>query len=98
MGENLRLKERAAIRTTMQWSAERHGGFSSADALAVPIVDHGPYAYDSVNVEQQRRDPGSLLSWLIRMIRVRKELPEIGWGERDVVPTRSPGVLALAYR
>jgi maltose alpha-D-glucosyltransferase/alpha-amylase len=50
-----------------------------------------------VNVESQRRDPDSLLRWTIRMIRLRKECPEIGWGEWRVVPVKEPDVLALEY-
>ena len=48
-------------------------------------------------MEDQRRDPESLLRWNIRMIRVRRECPEIGWGDFTVVPTRNPAVLALRY-
>jgi maltose alpha-D-glucosyltransferase/alpha-amylase len=98
MGENLRLRERAAIRTPMQWSAEPNGGFSTADRVVRPVVDGGPFGYATVNVEQQRRDPDSLLRWTVRMIRLRKECPEIGWGEWQIVATRSPAVLAVAYR
>jgi maltose alpha-D-glucosyltransferase / alpha-amylase len=97
MGENLRLKERDSVRTPMQWSADRNGGFSTADDLVRPAIAEGPYGYESVNVEQQRRDPSSLLRWLIRLIRLRTECPEIGWGECEVLSTRQPGVLALAF-
>jgi maltose alpha-D-glucosyltransferase/alpha-amylase len=98
MGENLRLRDRTAIRTPMQWSAERHAGFSTADKLIRPVVTGGVYGYEVVNVEQQRRDPSSLLAWTARMIRLRKQCPEIGWGEWRVVPTGSSVVLALEYR
>jgi maltose alpha-D-glucosyltransferase/alpha-amylase len=97
MGENLRLKERAAIRTPMQWSAERNAGFSTAERLVRPVVDGGLFGYESVNVEAQRRDPNSLLRWLIRLIRLRKECPEIGWGGWQIVATGSANVLALAH-
>jgi maltose alpha-D-glucosyltransferase/alpha-amylase len=50
-----------------------------------------------VNVENQRRDPDSLLRWMIRMIRLRKECPEIGWGEWSIIRTNHPGVLAMLY-
>jgi maltose alpha-D-glucosyltransferase / alpha-amylase len=98
MGENLTLRERAAVRTPMQWSAEQNAGFSSAERLVRPVVSKGVYAYSNVNVESQRRDPGSLLRWLIRMIRLRKECPEIGWGSWGILPTRSSHVIALHYR
>jgi maltose alpha-D-glucosyltransferase/alpha-amylase len=97
MGDDLTLKERAAIRTPMQWSDERNGGFSTADRLVRPAVRRGPYSFEHVNVEAQRRDPDSLLRWLMRMIRVRKECPEIGWGEWSVLPTRSRHVMAILY-
>ena len=98
MGEDLRLKERAAVRTPMQWSHEENGGFSTAAKLIRPAVDRGAYSYQHVNVEQQRRDPASLLQWTARMIRLRKQCPEIGWGECRVVPARVRSVLALEYR
>jgi maltose alpha-D-glucosyltransferase / alpha-amylase len=97
MGENLRLKERNAIRTPMQWSSARNGGFSTAAKLVRPAIATGPYSYEEVNVEAQQRDPNSLLRWLTRMIRVRKQCPAIGAGRWRIVPTRSPHILALAY-
>lgn len=97
MGDDLRLKERDAVRTPMQWSSERHGGFTTADRPVKPVVADGPFGYRELNVERQRRDPESLLRWTIRMIRIRKECPEIGWGDWKLVPTRSPHVLAIRY-
>jgi maltose alpha-D-glucosyltransferase/alpha-amylase len=98
MGEDLRLKERAAIRTPMQWSAEANAGFSTGETLVRPVVARGAFAYERVNVEQQRRDPGSLLRWTARMIRLRKQCPEIGWGEWRIVATGAQSVLAIEYR
>ncbi len=98
MGDEPALKERNAVRTPMQWSAERNGGFSTADRLVRPAIGDGLYGYPKVNVESQRRDPESLLRWMIRMIRLRKECPEIGWGDWRLVPVRTPSVLALLYR
>src|SRR3954466_3772468 len=98
MGEDLRLRERAAARTPMQWSAERNGGFSTAETLVRPMVTRGVYGYEHVNVEQQRRDPSSMLQWTARMIRLRKQCPEIGWGEWRTVPSGSSAILALEYR
>jgi maltose alpha-D-glucosyltransferase / alpha-amylase len=98
MGEDLRLKERNAIRTPMQWSGERNGGFSTADRTVRPVIARGPYGYERVNVEQQQREDDSLLHWTMRMIQLRKQCPEIGWGEWRLVPTGSRSVLALEYR
>lgn len=97
MGEDLSLKERDAVRTPMQWSNEYQAGFSTAEKLVHPIIDEGVFSYKRVNVEAQRRDPGSLFNWTGRMIRLRSECPEIGWGEWEVLETGSPSVLALRY-
>jgi maltose alpha-D-glucosyltransferase/alpha-amylase len=86
-----------AIRTPMQWSAGPQGGFSSAERTVQPVIQKGLYGTGNVNVEQQRRDPDSLLRWTARMIRTRKECPEIGWGTWQIVPTRPASVLAMQY-
>ena len=97
MGDNLALKERECARTPMQWSTERQAGFTKSDAPVVPVISQGPFAYEHVNVAQQRRDPTSLLNWMERIIRMRKEVPEIGWGDFAMIPTRLPAVLAIRY-
>jgi maltose alpha-D-glucosyltransferase/alpha-amylase len=97
MGDNLRLRERNAIRTPMQWSSEANGGFSTADELVRPTTASGPYGFESVNVDDQLRDPSSLLRWMIGMIRVRKQCPEVGEGDWQVLATRSPQVLAMLH-
>lgn len=97
MGDDLSLKERDAVRTPMQWSDERQAGFSTSEKVIHPLINKGPYAYEQVNVEAQRRDPNSLLNWMARMIRLRKECPEIGWGEWKILPTGASTVLAMYY-
>jgi maltose alpha-D-glucosyltransferase/alpha-amylase len=97
MGENLALKERDAVRTPMQWSNEKHAGFSSADRTVCPVISKGLYGCEQVNVEAQRREPSSLLNWMVRMIRLRKELPEIGWGTCETLNTGCNSVLGLLY-
>jgi maltose alpha-D-glucosyltransferase / alpha-amylase len=97
MGENLALKERDAVRTPMQWANERHGGFSTANRLVHPSIRHGVFGYPQVNVEDQRRDPGSLLNWMTKIIRARKECREIGWGDWELVRTGSAQVLGMCY-
>src|SRR5207248_4797814 len=97
MGDNLALKERQCGRTPMQWSKEPHGGFSKAEKTIVPVIERGPWSYISINAADQRRDPESLLNWTERIIRMRKEVPEIGWGQFDIVDTGDPAVLALHY-
>jgi maltose alpha-D-glucosyltransferase/alpha-amylase len=97
MGDNLDLKERQCARTPMQWSTEPQAGFSKSDKPIVPVISGGPFGYQHVNAAQQRRDPNSMLNWTERIIRMRKEVPEIGWGEFQVVATRDPAVLAIRY-
>ncbi|HEU4470484.1 MAG TPA: alpha-amylase family protein [Flavisolibacter sp.] len=97
MGENLSLKERDAIRTPMQWSAEPQAGFSKGTKLVHPVIDTGFYAYQHVNVENQRRDPTSLLNWMTALIRLRKECPEIGLGDWKILNTGFPGILCMQY-
>lgn len=95
MGERLSLKERQAVRTPMQWSRERHAGFTTAETPVRALVDEGPFSYQHVNVAQQRNDTESVLSHVGRMIRLRKESPELGWSRATVLTTRNKSVLAL---
>jgi maltose alpha-D-glucosyltransferase/alpha-amylase len=97
MGENLRLRERDAIRTPMQWSSDPGAGFSTAKELVRPVVASGPYGFESVNVDTQLRDTSSLLRWMILMISVRKQAREIGGGRWRLLPVRGASVLALRY-
>jgi len=95
MGENLAIEGRMAVRSPMQWSAEANGGFSTADPkkLLRPLTD-GAFGPDHVNATTLRRDPDSLLNWFERLIRRRRECPEIGFGTLTVLDTDEPNVLA----
>jgi maltose alpha-D-glucosyltransferase / alpha-amylase len=97
MGDNLRLKERQAARTPMQWSTEPHGGFTRNEKPVLPVIDDELYGYQRVNAAEQKRDPQSMLNWTERIMRARKEAPEIGWGDWTVLATGSPSVLAIRY-
>ena len=97
MGDDLDLDQRDAVRTPMQWDASNSAGFSDAKRPVHPVISDGAYSYEHVNVEQQKRDPLSLLRWTTQMIRMRKESPEIGWGKWQILPTGSPHVLAMRY-
>jgi maltose alpha-D-glucosyltransferase / alpha-amylase len=97
MGDDLSLKERDAVRTPMQWSDEPQAGFSRAQKTVHPVIKEGPYNYQKVNVHAQTRDPNSLLNWMIRLIRLRKECPEIGWGDWTILNTGCSAVLAMRY-
>jgi maltose alpha-D-glucosyltransferase/alpha-amylase len=97
MGDDLSLPERNCARTPMQWSNEPQGGFTKSDKPILPVIHEGPYGFDHVNVAIQRRDPDSMLNWTERMIRMRKEAPEIGWGTFECLDTGDDGVLAMRY-
>ena len=97
MGDDLKLPERNCARTPMQWSTEPHAGFTKSNKPILPVVSDGPYGYQHVNAAEQRRDPNSLLNWTERIIRMRKEVLEVGWGDFEVLSTRDPAVLAIRY-
>jgi maltose alpha-D-glucosyltransferase / alpha-amylase len=97
MGDDLSLPERACGRTPMQWSTEPNGGFTKSKKPVIPVVSEGPYSFQHVNAAQQRRDPDSMLNWTERIIRMRKELPEIGWGEVEILDTGDDAVLGVRY-
>jgi maltose alpha-D-glucosyltransferase/alpha-amylase len=98
MGENLRLPERYAIRTPMQWTAGPNAGFSTAppEKLIRPVIAEGPFSYQCVNVAAQRLDQNSLLNWIARVIRTRTECPEFGWGDMCFLDTDNTAVVAHA--
>jgi maltose alpha-D-glucosyltransferase / alpha-amylase len=82
MGDNIHLGDRDGVRTPMQWSEDRNGGFSRADPASVvlpPIMDP-LYGFEAVNVEAQARDPHSLLNWMRRMLLLRRNHQAFGRG------------------
>ena len=95
MGDNLALQGRNAVRTPMQWSAGLHGGFSTApaDSLPLPPIKGGAFGYARVNVEDQKRDPDSLLNWTAGLLQVRRQCPEWGSGKIATFDTGEPTVL-----
>jgi maltose alpha-D-glucosyltransferase / alpha-amylase len=97
MGDDLSLPERNCARTPMQWSTEPHGGFTDSDKPVSPVIDEGPYGFGHVNVAKQRRDPNSMLNWTERIIRMRKEVPEVGWGNFEVIAVQDPAVFIIRY-
>jgi len=97
MGDNLDLPERNCARTPMQWSSEPHGGFTKSDKPNDPVIEEGPYGFRRINAAIQRRHPESMLNWTERIMRMRKEVPEIGWGDFAILKVRDPAVLAMRY-
>jgi maltose alpha-D-glucosyltransferase/alpha-amylase len=84
MAENLAIEGRYAVRAPMQWSDD--GGFSEATECRRPLVE-GEWGAQRINVADQRRDPDSLLNWFERLIRRRRECPELGFGTLTVLDT-----------
>jgi maltose alpha-D-glucosyltransferase/alpha-amylase len=82
MGDNVYLGDRNGVRTPMQWSPDRNGGFSRADpaGLYLPAIMDSVYGYEAVNVEAQHRSPSSLLNWMRRIIAVRQQRRAFGRG------------------
>jgi maltose alpha-D-glucosyltransferase / alpha-amylase len=82
MGDNIQLKDRDGVRTPMQWTMDRNGGFSTCDPtlLYLPVVADPVYGYQSINVESQKELPHSLLHWMKRVIMVRKRHAAFGRG------------------
>jgi len=82
MGDNIHLGDRDGVRTPMQWSPDRNGGFSRADPeqLTLPMLLGPLYGYEAVNVEAQQRDPHSLLNWTRRMLAKRQQTRVFGRG------------------
>jgi maltose alpha-D-glucosyltransferase/alpha-amylase len=97
MGDDLSLPERNCARTPMQWSTEPQAGFTKSSKPVLPVISDGPFGYSHVNAAQQRRDPNSMLNWVERIIRMRKEVPEVGWGNFEFIATRDASVLAIRY-
>jgi len=99
MGEDLRLKERYAIRTPMQWSDEPGAGFSTAakSKLVRPVVADEDFGFQVVNVDAERDADDSLLAWFERMLRSLRECPEMGVGTPTLLDSGSPHVLAIRY-
>ncbi|SRR5579875_1300650 len=97
IGDNIYLGDRDSVRTPMQWSPDRNGGFSRADfaQLYLPPLMDPVYGYQAVNVEAQLRNPGSFLHWLRGMLVHRRALPVLGVGTMETLPCPNPSILAF---
>jgi maltose alpha-D-glucosyltransferase/alpha-amylase len=96
MGDNIYLGDRNGVRTPMQWTPDRNGGFSRADParLYAPTIMDPVYGYEAVNVEAQSRSLSSLLSATKRLISVRKSTLAFGRGTLTFIRPVNRSVLA----
>ncbi|MDF0643944.1 MAG: maltose alpha-D-glucosyltransferase [Nitrospira sp.] len=97
MGDNVHLGDRNGVRTPMQWTADRNGGFSKADPtkLYLPAITDSVYGFQAINVDSQRQSPHSLLHWMKRMIAGRKR--HLAFGHGTIVFLRPQTDKVLAY-
>jgi maltose alpha-D-glucosyltransferase/alpha-amylase len=97
MGDNIHLGDRDGVRTPMQWSPDRNAGFSTADfeQLYLPPIMDPVYGFPAVNVERQRRDAGSFLHRVRRLLMVRKRYPQLAIGSMEILDCTNPAVLAF---
>ncbi|HEU4559567.1 MAG TPA: maltose alpha-D-glucosyltransferase [Longimicrobium sp.] len=96
MGDNVWLGDRDGVRTPMQWTPDRNAGFSRAEAarLYLPVISDSVYGFQAVNVEAQEKGVNSLLGWMRRLIRVRKQHHAFGRGSITFLEPENPHVLA----
>ena len=96
MGDNIFLGDRDGVRTPMQWTSDRNGGFSRADPqrLYLPPIQDPVYGYEAVNVEAQSRDASSLLNWTRRLLAVRRSTRVFGRGRITMLHPGNRKILA----
>ena len=97
MGDNVYLGDRDAVRTPMQWSADRNAGFSAANPqrLILPVIIDPEYHYQSVNVEAHESNRHSLLWWMRRLVALRKQIRAFGRGSMEFLNPENSHVLAF---
>jgi maltose alpha-D-glucosyltransferase / alpha-amylase len=100
MGDNIYVGDRNGVRTPMQWSADRNGGFSRANPqrLYLPLIVDPEYHYETVNVEAQQANPSSLLWWMKRLIALRKQYHAFGRGSIEFLFPDNRKVLAFVRK
>jgi maltose alpha-D-glucosyltransferase / alpha-amylase len=96
MGDNVHLGDRDGVRTPMQWTEDRNGGFSRADpgSMVLPPIMDSVYGYAALNVEAQTRDQHSLLNWMRRMLTLRRSHKVFGRGAFQFLYPRNRRILA----
>jgi len=96
MGDNIFLGDRDGVRTPMQWTSDRNGGFSRVDPqrLYLPPIQDPIYGFEAVNVEAQLREPSSLLNWTRRLLAVRSSSQAFGRGRFTMLEPGNRKILA----
>ncbi|MBX4867577.1 maltose alpha-D-glucosyltransferase [Rhizobium bangladeshense] len=96
MGDNIYLGDRDGVRTPMQWSPDRNGGFSRTDParLVLPLIADPLYGFEAVNVEAQSTDAHSLLNWTRKMLALRGRHPAFGRGSLRFLSPENRKILA----
>ncbi|MCU1272407.1 MAG: treS [Acidobacteriaceae bacterium] len=100
MGDNVNLGDRHGVRTPMQWDGGWNGGFSTADpeGLYSPLMLNPVYGYQAINVQSQKRFDHSLLSWMKRLIKIRRATPVLGRGSIQFLYPANHRVLAYTRK
>lgn len=97
MGDNIWLPDRDGVRTPMQWSNDRNGGFSKADPerLYLPAIQNDRFGYAQINVETQLKQENSLLQWIRNQIMIRKQYRAFGKGTYREIDSTNDAVLTF---
>lgn len=97
MGDNIWLNDRDGVRTPMQWSPKKNGGFSENlnGDLYLPVIDKGDYSYEKVNVENQLADSSSLFNRLRKLISIRKNHEVFSTPDMQLLIQKNPAVFAI---
>ena len=95
MGDNIWLADRNGVRTPMQWSSKKNGGFSPANETYLPVIDDEVYGYERVNVAAQEKDPDSILNWTRFLIGARQSQAALRGGDFDWVETGNTETMAF---
>ena len=95
MGDNIYLGDRDGVRTPFQWSPDRNAGFSNTDPqrLYLPVISSPEYHADTINVENLRANPNSLMWWMRKLIGLRRNYPELSRGKLEFIDSNNPKVL-----
>ncbi len=96
MGDNIYLGDRNGVRTPMQWSPDRNGGFSEANPhqLYLPLIQDSVFGYQSTNVESELKQPSSILNFMKRLVAARKKYKAFGRGTIEFMKPKNHKILA----